>query len=114
MNAPADYAHALAWLGGDRDLLMELTAMFLSDYSRRMGALECAVAAGDAAAIEHAAHLIKGSVAGLGAKMAQGLAEQLEVLGKENRLSESATMCGALIHEIDRLVRHLRSPDWQM
>lgn len=86
--------------------------MFLSDYAPRMQALEGAVGAGDAASIERAAHLIKGSVAGLGAKKAQGMAGQLEAMGKEKSLSESAAMYGTLTDEIDRLVRYLRSPEW--
>jgi HPt (histidine-containing phosphotransfer) domain-containing protein len=111
-EAPADYTHALTWLGGDRDLLMELTAMFLADYPRRMKVLEQAIADGDANAIEHTAHTIKGSVAGLGARSAQCLAGQLELLGKEERLPDMPAIFSALVCEIERLARHLRSPAW--
>jgi HPt (histidine-containing phosphotransfer) domain-containing protein len=109
---PADQAYGLEWVGGDRDLLMELTAIFLADHPDRIAALSQAIAAGDAAGIQHVAHTIKGSVAGFGAHRARSLAVQLEGLGRAKQVSDAPAVFSELAGELERLVQHLQSAAW--
>lgn len=109
---PADSAYAREWVGGDRDLLMELTAIFLADHPERIAELSRAIAAGDAAAIQQTAHTIKGSVAGFGAHRARSLAERLEGLGRAKQLADAPAVFSELASELVRVVQQLQSEAW--
>jgi HPt (histidine-containing phosphotransfer) domain-containing protein len=81
-----DRAFAEARVGGDAELLRELAALFLEEYPRLLEAIRAALAAGDARALERAAHGLKGSVANFGAPAAVAAALALEQAGKRGEL----------------------------
>ncbi len=100
---PIDTASALARVEGDVELLMEMVALFLEELPDLLTTLREAVTAGDAGAIERAAHKLKGSVGNFAARPAFEAALKLEVLGRERNLSEAEPAYGELEKEIQRL-----------
>jgi HPt (histidine-containing phosphotransfer) domain-containing protein len=62
----------------DLELLSTLVGVFKADRPNLMGAIEEAIAVGDAEALTDAAHTIKGALSVFGAEPARALAERLE------------------------------------
>jgi PAS domain S-box-containing protein len=102
-----DLATALSFVGGDRDLLDELLAIFTKDAPAQMDAIREAIAAGDAAELMRAAHTLKGSLKVLGAVSAAGLAQRLEALGRAGDMRDAGDAGTSLSSEVDRLLRSL-------
>jgi len=100
---PIDTALALARVEGDVELLKGLAALFLKDLPEMLTNLRDAVMAGDAGAIERAAHKLKGSVGNFAAQPAFAAALKLEILGREDTLSEAKLAYAELETEINRL-----------
>ena len=100
---PINAASALAHVGGDVGLLKELVGLFLNEIPELLTDLRKAVKAGDANAIERAAHKLKGSVGNFAARPSFEAALKLEVLGKDGRLSEAEPAYAELEREINRL-----------
>jgi CheY-like chemotaxis protein/HPt (histidine-containing phosphotransfer) domain-containing protein len=112
--APAEPAAAaideralLERLNGDRALLGELIGVFENDCPRMLDAVRQAVEAGDAAALQAAAHKLKGSVANFSAGGAVDAAARLETMGKQR--ADGAPEAFAILEtEIARLRRTLK------
>jgi two-component system sensor histidine kinase/response regulator len=75
-------------ISDDDDLLYELTRMFQEECPRLLKAIQDALEAGDAAAVERTAHLLKGSASNFAAHEIVRAAQQLEDLAREYRLDE--------------------------
>lgn len=82
-----DRALALSRVGGDLELLQEIARLFLDDTPRMMKEIRDAMAAGDARAVERAAHSLKGCVANFGANSAFEAALAMERKGRGGDLS---------------------------
>jgi PAS domain S-box-containing protein len=106
---PATLTAALRAVGDDRELLAELTALFVDDYPKRLIELRGAVADADAERLRHAAHALKGAVGTFGAAVAHRLAAELEALAEDDRLPEAPAILSRLEVEIERLVAVLRA-----
>jgi PAS domain S-box-containing protein len=91
-----DPAAAAARLGGDRRLLREMLALFLSESPAMFQEVERAVRAGDASALRRAAHALKGSVANFAAPRPVEAARALEKMGTGGDLSGAAQALGEL------------------
>jgi CheY-like chemotaxis protein/HPt (histidine-containing phosphotransfer) domain-containing protein len=102
-HEPIDTQGALTRVGGNVDHLKELVALFLKELPGQMSRLKEAMSAGDADALERAAHKIKGSVGNFSAYPAFQAASRLEVLGREANLSEAEPAYLELETEISRL-----------
>jgi HPt (histidine-containing phosphotransfer) domain-containing protein len=101
--AHLDWDAALTHVGGDRELLRELVAIFLEHCPHWLEDLETAVASGEAVRLRAAAHAFKNPLGSLGAKAAYELALRLEKMGREGRLAGTAEVHKALEAEIGRL-----------
>ena len=92
-------------LRGDAGLLKELVDLFLAEHVKIQFSIDDAVARRDAAALQYAAHALKGAVANFLAKDAFQAAQQLEELGRSGDLSE--------VHQVrarvDETVRQLKA-----
>ena len=99
----AGAAAVLAYVGGDRQLLDELLAIFLEDDPAHLEALRDAVTAADPAGIMRAAHTLGGSLRVLGAAAAIALVGQLEALGREGRFEGSSALLARLEPELARV-----------
>jgi PAS domain S-box-containing protein len=73
-----DHAAALARVEGDAGLLSEMAELFLNNSPKLLEEMRRAVERRDAAALERAAHTLKGSVANFGAREPFEAAEKLE------------------------------------
>jgi PAS domain S-box-containing protein len=102
--APYDRDELMDRLAGDADLLGMLVGVFRRDAAGMLVALEQAVAAKDNAAVERAAHKLKGALLNLSARPAAEAAALLEELG---RRGEEAGRDGA----VARLAEAMRELD---
>jgi PAS domain S-box-containing protein len=103
-----DRVAALRAVGGDQALLLDVMRLFLEDCPERVSELRAAVASGDPAHVQRAAHAIKGSVGTFGARHARDLAAYLERAGREGRLDEAPARLRALEAELERVSQALR------
>lgn len=89
-------------LEGDEDLLRELVDLFFTQSRTQIQELTAALALGDAAAIRHQAHSLKGAAAGLGAEALSHRAALLEKAGKEGDLTAIPALLKAVQEELAR------------
>jgi two-component system sensor histidine kinase/response regulator len=87
-----DLEIALSHVGGDRQLLAELSTMFLQDYPRLLGELKNSIIEGDGPRLERAAHTLKGRLAFFGVRKARAAALELEAAGRMKDFSRSRTL----------------------
>ena len=78
-----DRAAVLDRVGGDEELLREITCIFLTEYPRLIDEIRSAVDSRDAKRLERAAHSLKGSVSNFGAQAATEAAYRLEIIGSK-------------------------------
>ena len=76
---------------GGKDPFIDLIDVFLADGPKRMDSLREAIERKDADAIMRAAHLIKGSVGGMGARRLAAVFGQLEEQGRTHTLDQVNT-----------------------
>ncbi|MBI5600308.1 MAG: Hpt domain-containing protein [Gemmatimonadetes bacterium] len=105
---PFDRDAFLRTLHGDTALAGAMAALFLSECPRQLDAVRRAVAAGDAAALEQAAHLLRGSVGNFVASEATAAAARLEACGRAGDLSQVAGALRVLEAALERLTPALR------
>src|SRR5262245_35354918 len=105
LEAGFDFSAALNYVGGDRALLDELLGIFVEDAPFRMEAIRCAFAGREAADLTWEVYTIKGAFKVIGAAMVAGLAQGLEVLGRDGNMGEADKLAAALEREIDRLIQ---------
>jgi HPt (histidine-containing phosphotransfer) domain-containing protein len=91
-----DLQLALSRAGGDIQLLREIAVLFIEECPRGFAEIQAAVERGDSAALESAAHALKGSVANFGARAAVDAAFRLEQMGRTKELSEAEGMVRVL------------------
>ena len=96
---------ALARVGGDRELLVEVAGLFLADYPNQTAMIRKSIETQDAALLAGAAHKIKGGASTFGAPSVVQAAFALEKAGKANDFS---TVPG-LFQELNALLGALRS-----
>ena len=100
-------------LGGDEELMAEVTRLFVEDCPARLAAIRAAIDAADAQAIRTTAHALKGAAGNLSARGLFESAQTLERLGAESRLDavEAAwrRLSAEATHVMDTLCRDERS-----
>jgi HPt (histidine-containing phosphotransfer) domain-containing protein len=84
-----DRSKALEVVAGDMDLFKEIAHLFLSEVPENLSKIRDAMERGDARALEQIAHYLKGSIGNFGAQRAHEAAYRLELLGREERVSEA-------------------------
>jgi two-component system sensor histidine kinase/response regulator len=89
---------------GDAEFLNTLLGIFLTDYPRILTQIRDAVAGRDAAKVKNAAHELKGSVSFFGVRDAVLAAQNLEVMGKEEKLENVDEALAELEREMVRVV----------
>ena len=96
---------------GQPDVLQEVFGLFLSDAPTRVDAIVAAVDARDAAALQRAAHTLKGASGSIGALALQRACRALEEMGKQRVFDHAAEGVQTLTdqyarvkHAIDQLV----------
>lgn len=84
-----DLSVALERMGGDEEILKEIAALFVEDSPEQLQRIRQAIDAGNAQALERAAHTLKGSVSNFGAESAVKAAFALEMMGREGNLTQA-------------------------
>jgi two-component system sensor histidine kinase/response regulator len=98
-----DGAALLSRIDGDMELLRELIGLFLNDAPHLLSEICAAARCRDGAALERAAHSIKGSVSTFAARPAFDAALRLETMARCGDLADIETACATLVAEIERL-----------
>lgn len=111
--ASVDLARALHWVGGDRQLLRELVAIFVEEAPGRLAELRRAAAARDATTVERVAHSLKGSAGLLGAASLQAASTELEERAVAKRVDGVADLVARVEGELERVLAFFRDPAWQ-
>ena len=108
-----NYDAVLSRLGGDLELFQDLVQFFIEDVPPLLEALREGIKTNDPAAVEQAAHRLKGLIANFSSPTAEEAASGLEKIGRARNLSEAAGLLADLEHEIERLIAALKvtSPD---
>ena len=101
------YNELLAFMEGDRDLLLELIEVFFEDAPQRVEAVRRALADRDAEALYKAAHALKGSAGNFGAPNVVRRANRLEALARENDLDAAALEFEFLETDVNQLIAEL-------
>ena len=120
-RAPAAASHSggaavslavLARVGGDRELLAEISRLFVDDAPQHLERIRHALDTHDGDALRRAAHGLKGAAANFDAEGVVSAARTLEELGRTqqfgaDQLAETAWQ--ALSVEIERLISMLKT-----
>ncbi len=104
-----DVAATLRNIGGDTVLLEDLVELFLERYEAMLERIRTALASKDPAAIEQAAHALKGTANNLSASEVVLSAGQLEALGRLGTLVEGPMIYTQLEKAMLRLVQVLET-----
>jgi len=86
-KAEFDSEELLERIENDRDLFKEVIRIFVQDTPGLISLLGDGISERNGGRVEKAAHTIKGSCAMISAKRLEGLAHQLEMMGRENDLT---------------------------
>lgn len=85
-----DLTEALAHIGGDEELLMELATLFLGEYPHVLENLRTAVTNGNAEDIMYHAHALRGAMSNFVTHETENAARRLESIGREGNIVDSA------------------------
>ena len=94
-------------LGGDVELFQEIAGLFREDCPKLLSDIRSAVNGANPAALERAAHTLKGCVANFGAQGAVQAALNLERIGRSRQIAAAKGACETLEAEIARFQQAL-------
>ncbi len=103
-----DFEGAMQRLGNDLALYQEFIGYCEEDCPKRMAEIVAAIESGNAQALQHAAHGLKGLMASLGANEVIDHASALERMGRADNLETAAETLAKLQVSIDQLYRDLQ------
>ena len=107
-EAVLDLDAMLRRAGGDRGLVREMAELFLAEAPRMLEAVRSALQSGDAPALAHAAHALKGSVSNFTTARAADAALKLERLARTGALGEARAAHEPVEEEVARVCQALR------
>ena len=99
----------LARVGGDLELLAEISRLFVDDAPRHLDRIRQALDARDAESLRRAAHGLKGAAANFDADGVVNAARALEEIGRTARFQDHEAAWRELAAETDRLISVLRT-----
>jgi CheY-like chemotaxis protein len=100
-----DYDGLVLSLGGDHELARSLVTVLVSDASQRLATIRAGVATCDSAAVEGAAHTLKGAAATVMASRVADLARQIETAGNTGSWADASP----LVRQLERALEELRA-----
>jgi signal transduction histidine kinase/DNA-binding response OmpR family regulator len=101
-------ARVLARVGGDRQLLAEISRLFVEDAPRHLERIRHAIDARDGESLRRAAHGLKGAAANFDADSVVEAARELEEIGRTAAFVDHEAVWRALTIEIDQLISVLK------
>ncbi|HEX4130654.1 MAG TPA: Hpt domain-containing protein [Pirellulales bacterium] len=102
---------ALGRLGGNRDLLGEISQFYLEDAPGLLEQVRHGLKERSAPLVERGAHSLKGLSASFSAERAVEAAREMETLARDGNLEKAENACPALEAEVTALMDALRQ--WQ-
>src|SRR5207248_982370 len=96
-------------VGGDRQLLSEISRLFVEDAPRHLDAIARAIERREPESLRRAAHGLKGAAANFDASAVVAAARELEEIGSTAQFERAADALTALHAETDRLLVLLRA-----
>jgi signal transduction histidine kinase/CheY-like chemotaxis protein/HPt (histidine-containing phosphotransfer) domain-containing protein len=99
----------LARVGGDLELLAEISRLFVDDAPRHLEKIREALDARDGESLRRAAHGLKGAAANFDAEGVVAAARTLEEIGRSGEFDGHDAAWQALTRETDRLISVLRT-----
>jgi CheY-like chemotaxis protein/HPt (histidine-containing phosphotransfer) domain-containing protein len=102
-------SQVLARVGGDRELLAEISRLFVDDAPQHLQRIRAAIDARDSDALRRAAHSLKGAAANFDAEGVVTVARTLEQMGRDATLDEHEKLWRELTSETERLISVLRA-----
>jgi two-component system, sensor histidine kinase and response regulator len=96
-------------VGGDHELLAEISRLFVDDAPRHLGRIRAALEARDGDALRRAAHALKGAAANFDADGVVNAARALEEMGHDGTFDDHERAWRELTTETERLVSVLRA-----
>lgn len=90
---------------GDIELLMEMIELFITDYPKLMSKIKNAIIQKDSRELERNAHTIKGSVGNFAADSVYGIALSLEIMGRNDDMTDAEEAYAKLEREMERLIQ---------
>jgi len=102
-----DKRAALDRVGGDEDLLREVTGILLADVPAHLQHLRDALGCRDADTVAAEAHKLKGAIGLFEARTGVAATRQLEEMGRAGDLLEAPRILAELEQELHRLVSEL-------
>ena len=106
-NQLFDVDSTLEALDGDRELLLEIIEVFLTDLPELLNNLESAIHEKEPKAIRDAAHVLKGAIGNFGINSAYMTAQELEFMGLEGNLERASETYVKFKKEFDKLQKAL-------
>jgi two-component system, sensor histidine kinase and response regulator len=100
--APVDWNKIEQAAGGDNEFALELADTFAQSSRQAIERIESALASNDIAAVQRAAHSIKGAAGSIGAVTSRTLAANLEDAAKANDAAKATLLFTALKNEVRR------------
>jgi len=100
----------LEGLGGDENLLQEVTQIFLEEAPKHLVSLRLAIAEGDAPAVESIAHSLKGELGYFSVPEIHQLARELEDRGRNTDLRAAAALLPQFEAHVSALLCSMRAP----
>jgi HPt (histidine-containing phosphotransfer) domain-containing protein len=114
MKAEFDSEDLLERIEGDRSLFKEVVRIFMEDTPGLIHSLGEGISKGNLDTVEKMAHAIKGSCAMISAKRLEGLAHQLEKMGRNGNLDGAETVYQNVIERFNGLKQIIMSHLEQM
>jgi two-component system sensor histidine kinase/response regulator len=108
---PVDTEALLERLGGDAELLADVSRLFLESCPAEVSAIKAAIDGNDAVGLRTSAHKLKGAAANLSAGALFDAAQTLERLGEESRLEPAQAAWRRLSVEAAAVMDTLRRFD---
>jgi HPt (histidine-containing phosphotransfer) domain-containing protein len=101
--------HVLERVGGDRELLAEISRLFVDDAPVHLERIRRALDARDGDALRRAAHGLKGAAANFDADGVVAAARTLEEIGRADQFDDHEAAWNAVARETEHLVSILRT-----
>jgi signal transduction histidine kinase/CheY-like chemotaxis protein len=102
-------SEVLARVGGDRELLAEISRLFVDDAPRHLEKIRQALDAQDGESLRRAAHGLKGAAANFDADGVVSAARTLEEIGRSGEFGAHDAAWRSLTSETERLISILRT-----
>jgi two-component system, sensor histidine kinase and response regulator len=106
---PAMSDQVLARVGGDHQLLAEISRLFVDDAPQHLQSIKTALDARDPESLRRAAHALKGAAANFDADQVVETARLLEEMGRTGDLTGHESAWGDVTRHLDGLLSTLRA-----